>query len=90
MWELQLAEELAVRAELAAEGAAFVRIPFGITAEPPAAAVISDLLAKEADFFCIGTNALTRTPWRRAVRASGWERSAIPAARRCCCPSSQG
>ena len=49
-----------IKAELRAEGIAFdENIKTGIMAETSAAGVIPDLLAREADFFSIGTNDLT-------------------------------
>jgi phosphotransferase system enzyme I (PtsI) len=61
--ELLRAKKLAktVREDLAIKGIPFrADIPIGIMIETPASALISDILAREADFFSIGTNDLTQ------------------------------
>ena len=63
VWEMKEIRKAAasVRRDLEAEGIACdSRVPLGAMIETPAAALISEELAGEADFFSIGTNDLTQ------------------------------
>ncbi len=60
LWEIKKAKELCecVRNELVTEGYSIKQLPIGIMIETPAAALISGVLAREVDFFSVGTNDL--------------------------------
>ena len=62
LWEVRQIKEFCagIRAELKAENIPYGETELGIMIETPAAAVISEQLAKEVDFFSVGTNDLTQ------------------------------
>lgn len=62
LWELRRAKTLCagIRQELAQEGICVKEIPIGVMVETPASAVLAAEIAKEADFFSVGTNDLTQ------------------------------
>lgn len=62
LWEVQLCKKAAeeVRSKLKEEGIPIGEVDLGIMIETPASVMIAETLAREIDFFSVGTNDLTQ------------------------------
>ena len=62
LWEVRKVKEMcqSIREEMAREGIPMGEVEHGIMIETPAAALVSEQLAAEVDFFSVGTNDLTQ------------------------------